>query len=54
MSKDIIQGEKLRIKGKLKVMKGRIIGSPIQVAQGKLMQKKGNIKKKIGKAKYRL
>ena len=54
MSKDIAQGEKEKIKGKLKVMKGRMIGSPTQIAQGKLEQKKGNIKKKIGKAKYRL
>jgi uncharacterized protein YjbJ (UPF0337 family) len=54
MSKDIMKGEKDRIKGKLRSAYGKAIGSPRQRMKGKYEQSKGTVRKKIGKAKYRI
>jgi len=54
LSKDIIEGEKDKIKGKLRETEGRITGSPTDVVEGELEQDKGDVKKKIGKLKYDL
>jgi uncharacterized protein YjbJ (UPF0337 family) len=54
MSKDIIEGEAEKSKGRARSAYGKIVGSPKQRAKGKLEQSKGELKKKIGKAKYRV
>ena len=54
MSKDIIEGEAERIKGKARTTAGKIIGSPKQRLKGDIEQAKGSAKKKVGKIKYRI
>jgi hypothetical protein len=38
---------KRKIKGKLRVLKGCVTGSPGEVEKGKMQQKKGNMKKEL-------
>jgi uncharacterized protein YjbJ (UPF0337 family) len=52
MASDIIEGEKDKIKGKLKDDEGKITGSPTRRIEGKLEEEKGKFKKDVGKAKY--
>jgi uncharacterized protein YjbJ (UPF0337 family) len=54
LSRDIIRGEAERIKGKARSAYGKITGSLTQRAKGRYEQTKGTIRKKIGKAKYRI
>jgi uncharacterized protein YjbJ (UPF0337 family) len=53
MSKDIIEGELKKAKGKARSAYGRAIGSPKQRVKGQAEQIEGKLKKGVGKAKYR-
>jgi uncharacterized protein YjbJ (UPF0337 family) len=52
LAEDIIEGEKDRIKGKLREEEGKITGSPGERMEGKFEEEKGKLKKNLGKAKY--
>ena len=54
MSKQVEKRNRERFRGKLRVAKGRITGNRNEVWKGKLQQKRGTVRKKIGHLKKRL
>jgi len=51
MNKQAIKGETDKIKGKVRVAKGKLTGNRLEVMKGRGQQARGSIRKKIGRIK---